>query len=93
MGSLGIIFFSIVRLSVLLWSAIFSYVGLTQVSCVGLEGSPQSVVVWKMVLSYLSWCLWREIDYRNFEDRERTMVELKSFFFKTPLLLDNCSRS
>jgi hypothetical protein len=29
------------------------------------------------------WCLWKERNDRSFEDRERTVVELKSFFFKT----------
>jgi hypothetical protein len=28
----------------------------------------------------LLWCLWRERNDRSFEDRERMMVELKSFF-------------
>jgi hypothetical protein len=29
------------------------------------------------------WCLWREINDRSFEHRERTLEELKSFFFNT----------
>jgi hypothetical protein len=32
---------------------------------------------------FLLWCLWRERNDRNFEDRERTVVEQKSLFFKT----------
>jgi hypothetical protein len=36
-----------------------------------------------MVSSYLSWYIWREINYRSFEDSEKTMVNLKSFFFNT----------
>jgi hypothetical protein len=37
--------------------------------------------VWKMVPSCLMWCLWREQNDRNFEDQERSIEELKSFFF------------
>lgn len=29
------------------------------------------------------WCLWREINDRSFEDHEKTLEELKSFFFNT----------
>jgi hypothetical protein len=37
--------------------------------------------VWKMVPSCLMWCLWREQNDRNFEDKERTFEELRTFFF------------
>jgi hypothetical protein len=50
-------------------------------ACWWTVGSTQSAVVWKMVPSCLLWCLWREKNDRSFEDRERTLVELKSFFF------------
>jgi hypothetical protein len=46
----------------------------------GVFGKPQSVAVWKMVPSCLSWCIWRERNDRCFEDRESTVAELKSFF-------------
>jgi hypothetical protein len=36
-----------------------------------------------MVLSCLLWCLWRERNDRSFEDNERMVAELKSFFFIT----------
>jgi hypothetical protein len=36
-----------------------------------------------MVPSILLWCLWRERNDRNFEDCERMVVEIKSFFFNT----------
>jgi hypothetical protein len=39
--------------------------------------------MWKMVLSYLMWCIWRERNDRSLKDRERTVEELKDFFFKT----------
>ena len=44
--------------------------------------STQSFVVWKMVATCLLWCLWREMNYRCFENRERTLEKIKSFFFK-----------
>jgi hypothetical protein len=31
----------------------------------------------------LFWCLWREINDKNFEDRERTPGEIQSLFYKT----------
>jgi hypothetical protein len=37
--------------------------------------------VWKMVHSCLMWCLWKEQNDRNFEDKERTFEELKTFVF------------
>jgi hypothetical protein len=37
--------------------------------------------VWKMVPCCLLWCLWRERNDRHFEDKERTIEELISFFF------------
>jgi hypothetical protein len=32
-----------------------------------------------MVLFYLSWCICKEINDKSFEDRKRTVVDLKSF--------------
>jgi hypothetical protein len=32
----------------------------------------------------LLWCLWREMNGISFEDRERTLEEIKSLFFNTP---------
>ena len=45
-------------------------------------GCSWSAFIWKMVPSCLLWCLWRvrEINYRNFKDRERRLEELKSFY-------------
>ena len=42
-----------------------------------------SAIVWKMIPLCLMWCLWREKNARYFEDLERTLEELKSFFFFT----------
>ena len=49
----------------------------------GLGGSPQCVAMRKLVLSCQLWCLWREGTDRYFEEHKKTMVELKSFVFKT----------
>jgi hypothetical protein len=49
----------------------------------GMCGNPQDAAVWKMVLSCHFWCLWRDRNDRCFEDHERPVVELISFFFKT----------
>jgi len=45
--------------------------------------STRNVVVWRMVPLCVLWCLWREKNDRYFEDRERNLEELKSFFFNT----------
>jgi hypothetical protein len=44
-------------------------------------GHSQSTVVWKMIPCCLLWCLWRERNDRQFEDKERTIEELIFFFF------------
>jgi hypothetical protein len=49
----------------------------------GLSGSPHSAAVWEMIPSCLMWYFWMERNDRSFEDCERTMLELKSFFFNT----------
>lgn len=75
-----------------LWTAIFSRFGLSWVmphrvvdlfACWWTGGRSRNAVVWKMVPSCLMWCLWRERNDRTFEDQERTLEELKSFFFFT----------
>jgi hypothetical protein len=73
-----------------LWNAIFSNFGLSWVMplqvvdlfvCWWTCSRSRSVVVWKMVPSCLLWCLWRERNDRNFENQERMIEELKTFFF------------
>jgi len=34
----------------------------------------------------LFWCLWKEMNDRNFEDKERSMRDIISFFFETSYL-------
>jgi hypothetical protein len=73
-----------------LWNAIFSRFSLSWVmprrvvdlfACWWRSGRSQSAVVWKMVHCCLICCLWRERNDRQFEDKERTIEELISFFF------------
>lgn len=41
---------------------------------------PQIVAIWEMVPIFLLWCIWRERNDRNFEDKECSLEELKCFF-------------
>jgi hypothetical protein len=75
-----------------IWSAFFSRFGLSWVmprrvvdlfDCWWSSGRPRSAAVWKMVPTCLFWCLWREMNDRNFEDRERSLEEILSLFFET----------
>jgi hypothetical protein len=50
-------------------------------ACWWTVGSTQSDVVWKMVLSYLLWCLWWEKNDKSFENHESTLEEMKLFFY------------
>jgi hypothetical protein len=72
-----------------LWNAIFSRFSLSWVmsfwvvdlfACQWTGGSSRSAVVWKMVPCLL-WYVWRERNDRQFEDKERIIEELISFFF------------
>jgi hypothetical protein len=73
-----------------LWNAIFSCFNLSWVMPLQVvdlfaywwTGSrSRSTVVWKMVHSCLLWCLWRERNDRQFDDKEKTIEELITFFF------------
>jgi hypothetical protein len=75
-----------------LWYAIFSRFGLSWVmprSVVDLFAwwwmgvRSQSAIVWKMFLLCLMWCLWFERNARCFEESERPLGELTTFFFHT----------
>jgi hypothetical protein len=82
-----------------LWNAIFSRFSLSWVmplrvvdlfTCWWPSGCSRSAVVWKMIPSCLMWCLWREQNDRNFEDKERMFEELITFFFLFFVHLDYC---
>jgi hypothetical protein len=73
-----------------MWSAIFSCFGLSWVmplkvldlfACWWTAGRPRSAVIWKMVPTYILWCVWKEINDRCFEDLERSLEDILSFFF------------
>ena len=73
-----------------LWNTILSRFGLSRVmpnkvvdlmACWWYGGNSRSVVVWKMMPLCLMWCVWRERNDRNFDNLERTLEEIKSFFF------------
>jgi hypothetical protein len=73
-----------------LWNAIFSRFNLSWVmpcqvvdlfACWWTGGCSRNAVVWKMVPCCLLWCLWRERNNRQFDDKKRTIEELISFFF------------
>jgi hypothetical protein len=38
------------------------------------------IAVWKIILSYLMWCIWTEKNDQSFEDNKKTVVKLKGFF-------------
>ena len=44
-------------------------------------GNFRSAVIWKRMLLCLMWCIWRVRNDRNFDNLERTLEEVKSFFF------------
>jgi hypothetical protein len=78
------------EVSCVLWNAIFSRFSLSWVmplwvvdlfACWWMGGRSQSAIVWKMVPCCFLWCLWMERNDKQFEDRERTIKELISFFF------------
>jgi hypothetical protein len=57
------------KLASALWNSIF-----------GLFGSPQRKFVWKMISLCLMWCIWREREDHSFEDIEKMVAKLKTFF-------------
>ena len=78
-----------------LWSMVLGFFGVTWVmphTILGLLGCWQGSFgrhrngyIWSIIPHYLMWCLWRERNTRCFEDIERSIPDLKLFFFKTLL--------
>jgi hypothetical protein len=76
-----------------LWSMLFGLFGVSWVMpCQVLHlwagwqvrfGDPRNMIVWRMVLHCVMWCLWRERNAHHFEDCERSVVDLKLLFFQT----------
>jgi hypothetical protein len=74
-----------------IWIAFFSRGGLSWVmprrvvdlyACWWTFGRPQSSVAWNMVHTCFIWCLWREMNYKSFEDWERTKERLNLYSSK-----------
>ena len=51
----------------------------------GRFGRHQNGFIWLIVPHCLMWCLWRERNSRCFKDIERSIPDLKLFFFRTLL--------
>ena len=76
-----------------LWPMVLGLFGGSQVmpkSVVGLLacwqrwfGHHRNGHIWIIVPHCLMWCLWRERNSRCFEDNERSISDLKLFFFRT----------
>jgi hypothetical protein len=67
-----------------IWSRFFNRFGMFWVmprhvidlhDCWWSFGRPKSAAVWKMMPTCLFWCLWREKNDKNFENRERGLWE------------------
>ena len=75
------------------WAMVFGLFGVSWVmpqSIVGLLacwqgrfGRHQNEYIWLIVPHCLLWCLWRERNSRCFEHKERSISDLKLFFFRT----------
>ena len=78
-----------------LWSIVFCLFGIHWVmpykvsellaSWQGKFGRHRNIDLWRFVLHCLFWCLWQEWNARYFEDCERSILDIKSFFFRTLL--------
>ena len=76
-----------------MWAMVFRLFGVSWVilqSVVGLLacwqgrfGCHRNGYIWLIVPHCLLWCLWRETNSRCFEDKERSISDLKLFFFRT----------
>ena len=76
-----------------LWAMVFGLFGVSWImpqSVVGLLacwqgrfGHHRNGYIWLMIPHYLLWCLWRERNSWCFEDKERSISDLKLFFFRT----------
>ena len=76
-----------------MWAMVFRLFGVSWVmsqSVVGLLacwqgrfGCHRNGYIWLIVLHYLLWCLWRKRNGRCFEDKEKSISNLKLFFFRT----------
>jgi hypothetical protein len=75
-----------------LWSAISTCFGLSWVmprrvldlfACWWTSGRLRSATIWKMVLTCILWCVWKERNNRCFEDFERSLEDILASFLHT----------
>ena len=76
-----------------MWSMVFGLFGVSWVmlqSVMGLLacwqgrfGHHRNGYIWLIAPHCLLWCLWRERNSKCFEDNERSILDLKLFFFRT----------
>jgi hypothetical protein len=52
-------------------------------ACWWTSGRPRSAAIWKMVPTWLLWCVWKERNNRYFEDLERSLNDILASFFHT----------
>ncbi|KAF5480212.1 hypothetical protein F2P56_000977 [Juglans regia] len=81
------------EIAIVLWNEVFSRLEVAWVipatvaalltSWTNLRGIQQIKAVWKMVPICILWCLWQERNERTFEDKERTIEELRALFTRT----------
>ena len=100
-----------------LWSLVFCLFGIHWVmphkiielfeSWQGKFGRHRNIGFWRLMPHCLMWCIWSERNARCFEGSERSLLEIKSFFyhillvwgvvlshfscFSIPVLLDHCN--
>ena len=68
-----------------IWSLLGKKTGGLLASWQGRLGHHLNGVIWKAISHCLMWYIWREQNDQSFEDSERTLPDLKLFFFKTLL--------
>ena len=78
-----------------LWSMVFGLFGVSWVmpqsivellACwLGWFGGHRNGIICRIIPHCLMWCLWKERNNRCFEDIERSIPDLKFFFFRTLL--------
>jgi hypothetical protein len=54
-----------------------------RIACWWSFGRLRTDAVWKMASICLFWCLWSEMNNKSFEDLERSLKEILSFFYHT----------
>lgn len=47
------------------------------------SGRLKSATIWKMVPTYILWCVWKERSIKCFEDLERSSDDILTSFFHT----------